>query len=482
MTEECEPAEILKYALPAINLADKLLEDKSLRNRKTEILHYKAVSFNNSGFVYDSDGELDKALDYYNRALKIFRQTGNTRQAAGSITNIGGIYTQQGNIPQAIDHYRLSIQLHEETGNKEGTAAALNNLASVYMHQGDIQKALDYYSRSLKILEEIIQKIAERQEINEIKQGMGTLFVNIGFIYTKQDDQVKALEYFNKSLKLYEDINDKSGIATAFFNIGYVYRAQWDLIKSLEYYNKSLKLREEIGDKEGMAFSVHNIGFIYQVKSDYEKALEHYFRGLNLRREIGNKKNLAYSYNSIAEVYFNRKNYKLATLYSDSSSVIARNLGFPEIIRNSEKILTKIDSAKGNMAGAFTHYKQFILYRDSINNEGTRKASIKSQLNYEYEKKEAVLKEQQEKERVVAEEKSRFQKIVIWSVVIGLLLVILFAGFVFRSLKITRKQKIIIEEKQKEILDSIYYAQRIQRSLLPNEKYISKSLNRLGKK
>jgi hypothetical protein len=85
-------------------------------------------------------------------------------------------------------------------------------------------------------------------------------------------------------------------------------------------------------------------------------------------------------------------------------------------------------------------------------------------------------------------------------VVIGLLLVLFFAGYVFRSLRITRKQKNIIEEQknlveqqkqevelqkflveehQKEIIDSIKYARRIQRALLPTEKYIDKNINRL---
>ena len=34
-------------------------------------------------------------------------------------------------------------------------------------------------------------------------------------------------------------------------------------------------------------------------------------------------------------------------------------------------------------------------------------------------------------------------------------------------------------EKQKEILDSINYAKRIQMALLPNEKYIERNLNKM---
>ena len=73
-------------------------------------------------------------------------------------------------------------------------------------------------------------------------------------------------------------------------------------------------------------------------------------------------------------------------------------------------------------------------------------------------------------------------------VIVVLIFVLLFAGFVFRSLRITRKQKlliekqkILVEEHQKEIIDSITYARRIQQSLLPTEKYIEKNINRLRK-
>jgi hypothetical protein len=43
-------------------------------------------------------------------------------------------------------------------------------------------------------------------------------------------------------------------------------------------------------------------------------------------------------------------------------------------------------------------------------------------------------------------------------------------------------KKQMIEEKQKELLDSIHYAKRIQKALLPPEKYIDRNLTSLNKK
>ncbi|MBA2610511.1 MAG: tetratricopeptide repeat protein [Bacteroidetes bacterium] len=345
-------------------------------------------------------------------------------------------------------------------------AIAINNVAYQYTNLGNISKGLAYYDKGLKI----------QQQIND-KYGMARSFNDIGYIYNEQGDLNNALIYYTKALKIREAINDTQGVAQSFINIGTNYLDQNNKAKALECFLKSLKLHETIGDKLGIAHSLNNLGLIYK-KNDRAKALDCYTKSLKILYEIGSVEGILNCYNNLGAIYFNEKKFSMAFAYCDSSLILSKRLGLPDNIKNAERALYKIDSAINNTKGAFEHYKLYILYRDSINNEDTRKASIKSQLKYEFEKKEAVIKEQQEKERVVAEEKNRFQKIIIASVLAGLILVIVFALFVFRSLKITRHQKIIIEEKHKEILDSIHYAKRIQTSLLPTEKYIDKNLRR----
>ena len=107
-------------------------------------------------------------------------------------------------------------------------------------------------------------------------------------------------------------------------------------------------------------------------------------------------------------------------------------------------------------------------------------------MQYEFDKKEALAKtEQTKKDEIAAKEKQR-QQIVLYATSGGLLLFIVLAGLIFKNLQTNKKknkiishQKQLVEEKQKEIIDSIRYAKRIQHSLLPTEKYIEKSLNRL---
>jgi flagellar biosynthesis/type III secretory pathway M-ring protein FliF/YscJ len=110
-------------------------------------------------------------------------------------------------------------------------------------------------------------------------------------------------------------------------------------------------------------------------------------------------------------------------------------------------------------------------------------------MQYEFDKKENATKAEQDKKDVIAKQEKQKQTLILYSVSSGLLLVIIFLIFIFRSYREKKqanieiiKQKEIIETKQKEILDSIYYARRIQRSLLPSEKYLDRKLNQMKKK
>ena len=126
---------------------------------------------------------------------------------------------------------------------------------------------------------------------------------------------------------------------------------------------------------------------------------------------------------------------------------------------------------------ALLHFKKAMSLKDSLFSEEKNKELTRKEMNYEFEKKEAATKADQDK-------KDAITKIIIWSVSAGFALVLLLAVFIFRGYRQKQKanivislQKHLVEEKQKEILDSIHYAKRIQQSLLPTEKYIQRKIN-----
>ena len=65
-----------------------------------------AISYNNIGLVYYEKGDLDKALEYHQRALTIKeRDAPNSLTVATSYNNIGLVYYEKGDLDQALEHY-----------------------------------------------------------------------------------------------------------------------------------------------------------------------------------------------------------------------------------------------------------------------------------------------------------------------------------------------------------------------------------------
>jgi tetratricopeptide (TPR) repeat protein len=318
----------------------------------------------------------------------------------------------------------------------------------------------------------------------------------------------KALEYFMKALKITEENNDKQGHAYALNNIGFIYDRQGQREKAFECLMKALKIREEIGDKRGVAESLNNIGWNYDHQGQTEKGLEYFKKSLKLTEEIDDKHGIAHTLNNIGGVYLDNCKLKTtsdplkktlldsALAYSSRSLTISKEIGFPENIRNASEQLTEIYKLLATSPltplpkrldfwqSAYEMYELYKIMADSISNMEIHKASMQ----YEFDKREAQAKSEQEKKDLKAVAEKRRQQLILILVMAIAAAAGAIAVVIFRSLRITRRQKLaieeqkkVVEEKQKEILDSIHYARRIQQSLLPTEKYIDKTLKRLSK-
>ena len=404
----------------------------------------KATHLNKLCWQHYLIGEYDKGLSYGKQALTLAQSLNFKKGMAASYNNIGTIYSAQGNYPLAFKNFFNSLKLREEIKDKNGIAIAYNNIGSVYQKQDNFTEALKNYQTSLKI----------KEEIND-KQGIAYSYNNIGLMYDIQGNYPLALQNYFAALKITEAINDKKGIATAHNNIGLVYGTLDNFTEALKNFSASLKIEQETDDKEGMAGS----------------------------------------YINMVDIYTRLNKIKEAKIYLDKTLQLSIQIGHKELIRDSYTNLTNIDSITGNYKAAFQHYKLFIAYRDSLDNEETKKKSLQSAMQYEFDKKEIAAKAQQDKLDAISAQEKQKQHISLILTTCILILVAVFAVFMYNRFRITTRQKIIIEkqkvlvdkayeqlhEKNKEVIDSINYASRIQRALITSEKYIASSLNKLMK-
>lgn len=350
-----------------------------------------------------------------------------------------------------------------EKSFKISLATAYNNIGFVLAEKGNNSKALEIYHQCLRVYE----------EINDL-DGIATSYNNIGSIYDSQDDFENALLYYEKYLKIREQLKDQKGIAIALNNIGGVYNGKGDFEKALSYYKGSLAIRQKIGGKEGVANTYNNIGMAYSRQKQYDTALVYFDKCLIMYKALGSKSGLTAAYNNIGVAYFESGKIKEAKINALYGYNVAREVNYPEYLKRSASLLSKIYQNENNWKDAFEMQNLYITMRDSINNEKTKKDILKQEVQYAYDKQKALDDKEHEKEMAVSEQQKKNQKIITFAIAGSLALTLLFSVFVVNRLRLTRKQKLIIEkqkhlvdQKNKEVTDSITYAKRIQEAILP---------------
>ena len=221
---------------------------------------------------------------------------------------------------------------------------------------------------------------------------------------------------------------------------------------------------------------------LYRLK-DYEQALSYFNRSIDLYRQIDYKIGTAVALHNIGLVYFEKNEISKAEKYGLESIQVAQQVGYPEYIKRAANLLCKVYQKQNKWKQAFDMNNLYITMRDSVNNEKTKANILKQEIQYTYDKQKALDNKEHEKQLAVEQEQKQKQKIISLFIGIGLLLVIMFAVFIVNRLKITKQQKLIIEhqkhivdEKNKEVTDSINYAKRIQEAILPTPAEMNKHL------
>lgn len=424
----------------------------------------------------------------FNQALKIFSQqklkdettpekerTIFKRYLAEAINNEGFLKLYEGKAEEALHFFQQSIDLNKSIQNLNGIAITYNNMGAIYENQGNIVRALEYYDQSLKI-----------KEKTKNIEGIASSLNNIGLIYTNLTDYSNALLNFERGLKYETKLKNKAGIARVNHNIGYIYAKQKRYLKAKKYFDIALHIFEELNDLQGISYCIRSLGEVYEKTGNEALAYTSYEKSLDLRKKLNDKKGIASSLYDLSNLQYKQKKFQESKKNALESFAIAKELGYPDIIRNASSQLYKIYKSENNYVKSLEMLEIFKKMNDSIYNLESKKASSRHQVSYEFQRKAEKLKRIQEKKELTFKNKSKNLQIVIFSIAVLLLFTFIFLRILFKRFKIsqeqkelisqkeleTQKQKHILEEKNAEITDSIRYAKRIQSAILPADKFI----------
>lgn len=427
-----------------------------------------------SGQVYQDKNDYETAVNHYSKSIELFTRGKIEAGITRANEHIARCYDKFGKHDLAIIHFKKAIIEAAKRKDTIHMAASFNFIGGSYHNLGRYPEALEAYLRELDLC----------QKMNDLR-GEFFCYNNIAVLYKGQNKTDDALKYHEKALKAAIGYGDSAYIAGSLFNIGSLYYVTNDYKKALEYNNRALTIYESINEIEGMSDCYSNRGSINEVNGHEKEALEDYRKAYDIYNSVDYPYGIIKSGLSIGNLLVKQNKLAEGKKYLDMSLDLAQKKDFIEELKECYDAFSKYYAATGNYKEAFEFYKKYTSTKDSIESKSSTEKMIKQQVGYEFDKKEEQLRSENEKVIARSEEEKRRQNIITASISIGFVLVLILAIVIYRSLRLNRnknkiitEQKKLVEEKQKEIVDSIRYARRIQQSLMPTEKYIDKNLRK----
>ena len=402
-----------------------------------------------------------------------------------TLTEIAGNYYDLGNYEKAIAYSFRAKKIADSLHYKFGQQSALNNLGNSYLDRGEIKKALECHIQVLKLREELGLKI-----------GIAYSNLNLGNIYFRVGEEDKALQCYGESVKILYGIGDTLRVATCLSNMGSIFSNKGKVKEAEAYYLKALAIKKRYKDADGIAEIYSNLSIILMDAGKFNQALEYAFQTIPLYGVSGSKLGKAISYSNIGDIYEHMGDLINAIKYQEIALELAKEMKTSYMLETCYQLLASAYSKKNDYKNAVMYAELFSQIRDSVMNSENSKQITEMQTRFETGKKEKEIELLQKDKNIrdleISKRESSInrQRIIIYTVIGGLLLVIALIYLILRSNRERKKinfglekkndeiemQKNLIEEKNKMITDSIDYAYTIQNAILPPDEKIKAAL------
>ncbi len=271
---------------------------------------------------------------------------------------------------KALDRYKEALELSRKIKSREAEIVTLNQLGAIYRRQDKIRSALNYHQAAL----EIISRIEKPND--DIKISYSISVNSIGNIYLSLKQYERALEKFNKSIRIQKDLGNIRWLAINHQNIGYAHKNIGDLDLALDNYHKALNYNILNKDELGKVICHNNIGGILISQGRYNEAHKYVIEVVKTAEEIGNIYYLSDLYNTVGLVFLKLNRIEEAQGYLDKSLKIGVENNISSSLIQSYYHLSELNQVLGNYEKSLGYYQQATeIKNETFNNKNIRYVS-----------------------------------------------------------------------------------------------------------
>ena len=335
------------------------------------------------GNVYQLKGDLDSALDAFERMLRLSWVVASRTKGAVAFNKMGRVWRQKGNLDLALEYLERGRELFRQAGDTRGTATSLDDVSQTYWMLGRYQKALDHSAKAL----EMRRKMADKRSIAVSLSNIGNIERDRGLF-----DEAEACH--QEAMKLRKAVGDRYGFVASLSNLGTLAFERGELKQARDYWEDALTEAEQIGALPLQVILLNNLSetaLSLGKLNDARKGIE---RAMKLAREIEDKRAYVEILRNLALVELNDGNHSMAKKYCQECLELARKSQMRDMVGRAFMTLGEAhaatlfdESGHGDSRGvAEDHFRKAIKVFRDMGNEAELAKALRRLGEYQVEK------------------------------------------------------------------------------------------------
>ena len=217
------------------------------------------------------NGEVEEAMEWLQRALRIFDERDMLMAMAYGHTDLGTSFRVLEEPRQALEHFWLAFEAAAQLGDPRSLAPAYMNLGSAYLSLNNFERAIEQHRKALRVALRLGDEALVASAHN-----------NLGLAMEGMAMYAEAQRAYESALTVFERNRDATGISTCYNNLGSVCYARQDFAAALAWYEKDLDLSDARGAWMDKAATLHNLGHVALEQQEYGQAGEYFRRSREL--------------------------------------------------------------------------------------------------------------------------------------------------------------------------------------------------------
>ena len=357
-------------------------------------------------------------------------------------------YYRYVNIDSAIYFGNKAYELSLKIKFLQGQAHSLNDLGLAYREYGDLSKALGLHLKSLIICNE-----------NQFFSERGICYRRIGLVYLDLNDFDLARDNHLKAIQDHLTVNNKRQLGFDYQNLGRIYLGKNNADSSRFYISKAFEFQSYAVDLNPDLYAIvikleHSLG-------NDEKAFLAFKEGIKWANEFSDYRNLCNLYLDAAKIYLDQKKFDSAEIYAKTSQEFGQLINNKLSLYRVYNFLSTYYDGR-NAQKALSYLKLANTTKDSLFGAGNIQLVQK-----------LVARENQRQNEIQNEKKAFQTSVKIYSLIAGLIILIIVLFYFFRNSVRLKKLNNILNNQKIEIEETLHKLKETQTQLVQSEKMAS---------